>query len=100
MTENAPDGWTNQEWVSYTSTITNAWIIAILGFVLFTIGMLWGFSGAETMFVETEEGVTIVEGGASDGFLKGPAMGAVGLMVMIVGVERARYANKYRSENE
>lgn len=90
MTHNAPEGWTNQEWVDYTTQITGAVTLATLGLALFTIGMLWGYSGIETAVVETENGVTIVEGGASDGWLKGPLLGWVGLTIAIFGTSHAR----------
>lgn len=93
MTHNAPEGWTNQEWVEYTTQITGAVTLATLGLALFAIGTSWGASGIETALVETENGVAIVEGGASDGFLKGPLLGSVGMVMIVLSthyIDKAR----------
>jgi hypothetical protein len=91
---NADSALTNRERVDYYDELLGTIALAATGGILFTVGLLWGVSGMETFIVDTGTGITLVEGGASDGFLKGPLVAALG--VVFLAFAQAWYAGVSR----
>ena len=85
---NADSRLSGRERVAYYDYLLGTVALATTGGILFVVGLLWGVSGMETFVVETETGITLVEGGASDGFLKGPLVAALGLVFLSVASVR------------